>query len=53
MATAPVQGEGDDGAAGALVDIGKYDGELEDDPRGSEVTGDAADELALDSSISG
>lgn len=49
LATAPVQEERDDGA---FADIGKYDGELEDDERGSEVTGDAAEELALDSSIS-
>lgn len=52
LATAPVQEEGDNGAAVAFADIGKYDGELDDDQRGSEVTGDAAEELALDSSIS-
>jgi hypothetical protein len=52
LATAPVQEEGDDGAAVAFADIGTYDGELENDRRGSEVTGDAAEELALDSSIS-
>ena len=49
--TAPVQEEGEDGAVGAFADIGAYDGELEDDRRGSEVTGEAAEELALDSSI--
>lgn len=49
LATAPVQGEG---AAVALADIGTYDGELENDQRGLEVTGDAAEDLSLDSSIS-
>ena len=52
LATAPVQEEGEDGAAGVLSDIGKYDGELENDERGLEVTGDAAEDLSLDSSIS-
>ena len=52
LATAPVQEEGDDGAAGVLADIGTYDGELENDERGLEVTGDAAEDLSLDSSIS-
>ena len=52
LATAPVQGEGRDGAAVAIADIGTYDGELENDQRGLEVTGDAAEDLSLDSSIS-
>jgi len=52
LATAPVQEEGDDGAAVAFADIGTYDGELDNDRRGLEVTGDAAEELALDSSFS-
>ncbi len=52
LATAPVQEEGEDGATGAFADIGTYDGELENDQRGLEVTGDAAEDLSLDSSIS-
>jgi len=50
LVTAPVQGEGDEEVA---LDIGTYDGELEDDQRGSEVTGEAAEDLSLDSSILG
>jgi len=52
LATAPVQEEGEDGAVGAFADIGRYDGELENDQRGLEVCGDAAEDLSLDSSIS-
>lgn len=52
LATAPVQEEGENGAAGAFADIGTYDGELENDQRGLEVSGDAAEDLSLDSSIS-
>ena len=52
LATAPVQGDGEDGAAVTIADIGTYDGELENDQRGLEVTGDAAEDLSLDSSIS-
>lgn len=52
LATAPVQEEQGDEAGVVLADIGTYDGELENDERGLEVTGDAAEDLSLDSSIS-
>lgn len=42
------------GATQPGIDIGRYDGglETEDEKRGSKVFGDAAEELALDSSVS-
>lgn len=49
MKSAPSQ---DRGAPEKLTDIGTYDGGFESDTRGEEVTGEAAEELALDSSTS-
>ncbi|KAG5735644.1 Serine/threonine-protein kinase ark1 [Termitomyces sp. T112] len=40
-------------AAQASIDIGTYDGGLDADNEGKAVTGEAADTLALDSSVSG